>query len=76
MHQSCRKDAFARAMTQVYEGAPLHIECIVPAVRILVLPGLLDPSEERDQGLKLDLAVGQRSILVGQTHPLCKTHVL
>ena len=46
-------------MTQVNESAAWHVECVVPAVGILVLPCLLDPLEDLEEGLKFDFTVRQ-----------------
>ena len=46
-------------MTQVNESAAWYVECVVPAVGILVLPRLLDPLEDLEEGLKFDFTVRQ-----------------
>ena len=46
-------------MTQVDESATWHVECVVPAVGILVLPRLLDPLEDLEEGLKFNFTVCQ-----------------
>ena len=44
-------------MSKVDKGAAGDIECIVPTVRVLVLPRLLDPLKDLEEGLELNLTV-------------------
>ena len=46
-------------MAKVAEGATGDIECVVPAVWVFVLPLLLDPLEDLEERLELDLSIGQ-----------------
>ena len=46
-------------MTQVNESAAWYVECVVPAVGIFVLPRLLDPLEDLEEGLKFNFTVRQ-----------------
>ena len=57
-------------MTKVNEGATGDIKGIVPAIRVLVLPRPLDPLEDLEEGLELDLAVSQVDILEATFSPL------
>lgn len=49
VHQGCGQNAFARPMAEVNESAAGHIERIMPAVRVLVLPRALDPLENLEK---------------------------
>ena len=59
MHESAGKDAFASTMAKVNEGAAWDVESVVPAVRVLVLPRVLDPLEDLEEGLEFDLSIRQ-----------------
>ena len=50
-------------MTQINESAAWNIECIVPAVRIFVLPCLLNPLEDLEERLEFNFAVSQIDVL-------------
>ena len=46
-------------MAQVNESSAWHIECVVPAVRVFVLPRLLNPLEDLEEGFKFYFTVRQ-----------------
>ena len=46
-------------MAEVDEGATWDIECIVPAIRIFVLPLSLDPLEDLEEGTAFNLSICQ-----------------
>ena len=60
-------------MTQVNESATWHVECVVPAVGILVLPRLLDPLEDLEEGLEFNLTVSEADVLEAFVIPLSST---
>ena len=59
MHEGAGEDAFTSAVAKVAEDATGVVESVVPAVRVLVLPRLLDPLEDLEERLELDLSIGQ-----------------
>ena len=59
MHESSREDTFTCSVAEVDESAARHIESIVPAVRIVVFVGFLDPSEDLDKRIEFNLTIGQ-----------------
>ena len=63
MHEGASEDSFASAVAQVDESAPWHIKRIVPAVRVFVLPSLLNPLENLEEALEFNLSVGQTDLL-------------
>lgn len=46
VHKSACQDSLARAVAQVDEGATGDVECVVPALWVIVLIRLLYPSED------------------------------
>ena len=61
MHQGSRQDSFAGSVAKVDEGATGDIECIMPAIRIFVLPLSLDPLEDLEEGMAFNLPICQVS---------------
>lgn len=60
--QSAGKDSLACAVAQIDEGTARHIERIMPAVRILIFVRPLDPLEDLEKGVELELTVRERRI--------------
>ena len=50
-------------MTKVNEGTTWDIEGVVPAVRVLVLPGFLDPLEDLEERFEFNLSIRQLYVL-------------
>ena len=63
VHHGSGQDSLACAMAQIDEGATGDVECVMPAVRVFVLPRLLDPFEDLKERLELDLAIRQVNVL-------------
>ena len=59
MHECSCKDAFTSAVPKVTEGATGNVKGIVPAVGVFILPRMLDPLENLEEGIELDLSIGQ-----------------
>ena len=49
-------------MSKVDESTSRVVEGIMPAIRVFVLVGFLDPLEDLEEGLELDLAVRQTDL--------------
>jgi len=62
VHKRSSKNSLASAVAQVDEGATWDVEGVVPAVRVLILEGLLNPLEDLEERFEFDLAVGQVDI--------------
>ena len=46
-------------MAKVDEGSAGDIECVMPAIRVLVLVSLLYPLEDLEKGFELDFSISQ-----------------
>ena len=57
-------------MTEVYKCATRYVESIMPAVWVLVLPGMLNPLKHKVEGVKQDFAIDQ-AFLVPIINRLC-----
>ena len=62
VHESAWKYTFPCSMANVHKCTTRDIKCVVPAVRVLVLPCLLDPFEHLEEWLKFDLAICQADL--------------
>ena len=75
MHESARQNTFTCSVAKVDESAARHIESIVPAVWIVVFVSLLDPSEDLDKRIELNLTISQVDIFltacIALTSTLC-----
>ena len=63
MHHHTRKDSFPSAVAEVNKGTSWQIKGVVPAVRVLILPLLLNPFKDLMERLVLDFSVSQISRL-------------
>ena len=59
MGESGSKYTFSRAVTQVDKSASRCVESIVPAIRVFVFPGTLDPLDEFEETIEFHLTVRQ-----------------
>ena len=62
MHHGSRQNALACTMAQIDKGATRDVERVMPAVRVFVLPRLLDPFEHLEERLELNLAIRQVNV--------------
>ena len=63
VHKCGRQNALACSVSKVNECASWVVEGVVPTVRVFVFVGFLDPLEDLEEGLELDLTVGEVDVL-------------
>ena len=62
MHERSGENSFACTVAKVNKRAAWDIEGVVPAVRVFVLPRLLNPLEHLVERLEFDLSIGELNL--------------